>query len=336
MRDRPKESGGAALALCLVLIAVISLGALALVGACGRARIVPIGGGSGGAFATKTALSWGQDEEIDPTRIYELASEQTVMVEVDLPSDPGNMRVAGAGFIITYDGYILTNCHVVSETMESGMSVQVRTFDDKVYPAEIVGADQETDIALLKVENAYFSPAVLGDSGKIKPCQQVYIMGHPSRDLRFTMTSGIISALGRTITFSDGTVLDMFQLDAAVNFGNSGGPVYNDRGEVIGITTAKYATLYSEGLGFAIPISSAVEIARDLRDHGYVRGRPLMGITVRNYLEGEQEELESPDGVMVFQVTPGLCGDRAGLQNGDVILSISGKRVTSTAELVEA
>ena len=333
---KKREGGAAALALCLVLVAVIGLGALALVGACGRARIVPTGGGSGSTLATRTAISWDKDEDIDPTEIYERAARQTVMVESARPEDPETMRLYGAGFLITDDGYIMTNAHVVAEAQDNDLPVQARTFDDKVYPATIVGADQETDIALLKVENAYFEAAILGDSTAIKPCQQVYIMGHPSDDLRFTMTSGIISALGRSITFSDGTTLDMFQLDAAVNFGNSGGPVYNSRGEVIGMTTAKYATLYSEGLGFAIPISSAVEIARDLRDHGYVRGRPLMGITVRNYLEGEQETLESPDGVMVFQVTPGLSGDRAGLKGGDVILSIEGKRVTSTAELLEA
>ncbi len=338
MKDKRRENRLAALALCLALIAAFSLSGLALVGTFGRAKIVPAGSAARSTQASKTAAYWGGSEpEIDPTEIYERASRQTVMVEIAREDDPEVFQMYGAGFLITWDGYIITNCHVVSNAVDLNLAVQVRTFDDHVYPTMIIGADQETDIALLKVKDReYFEAATLGNSELIKPCQQVYIMGHPSDDLRFTMTSGIISALGRTISFSDGTVLDMFQLDAAVNFGNSGGPVYNSQGEVIGITTAKYATFYSEGLGFAIPINSAVEIGEDLREYGFVRGRPLMGITVRNYRDGEQELLESPDGVMIFEVIEGLCGDRAGLKPGDVILSINDQRVTSTAELLEA
>ncbi len=334
MKGSKREKRLAGLALFLALVAVFSLGGLALAVTYGGTNIVPTGRETRSFAATQTNIVWSPWEAIDPTEIYDLASEQTVIVEAPVPDMDNTVHAYGAGFLISYDGYIMTNCHVVSEPMENGVDVQIRTFAGKVYPAEIVGADQDSDIALLKVDER-MTPAVLGDSSKLKPCQSVYIMGHPADELSFTMTSGIISALGRTISFSDGTTLSMFQLDAAVNFGNSGGPVYNDRGEVIGITTAKYTGLSSEGLGFAIPINDAVRIAEDLRTHGFVRGRPLMGLTVRAILEDDREG-GNPAGVEIYSVEPGLCGERAGLLAGDIILSLNGIRVTSNSELMDA
>ncbi len=336
MKKRKKETIWVALALCFALVAVFSLGGLALAGAYGRASIVPLGGEARSASASQTSFrrSMEDGEGIDPTEIYTLAAGQTVAVEAPLADDPNTVHVYGAGFFISWDGYIMTNCHVVSEPQEDGMTLQVRTFDGHVYPVEVIGADQDSDIALLKAK-AYTEPATLGDSDKLKPCQQVYIMGHPAKELCFTMTSGIISAMDRSITFSDGTTLNMFQLDAAVNFGNSGGPVYNSRGEVIGITTAKYTGMSSEGLGFAIPINDAVKIAEDLRTSGYVRGRPLMGLTVRGIEEGEMTE-DNPAGVYIYEVVEGLCGEDAGLLAGDIILSMDGIRVTTTTELADA
>ena len=334
MKGSKREKRLAGLALFLALVAVFSLGGLALGLTYGGTNIVSTGRETRSFAATQTNIVWSPWEAIDPTEIYELASQQTVIVEAPVPDMDDAIHAYGAGFLISYDGYIMTNCHVVSEPMENGVDVQIRTFVGKVCPAEIVGADQDSDIALLKIDER-MTPAVLGDSDKLKPCQSVYIMGHPADELSFTMTSGIISALGRTISFSDGTTLSMFQLDAAVNFGNSGGPVYNDRGEVIGITTAKYTGLSSEGLGFAIPINDAVRIAEDLRTHGFVRGRPLMGLTVRAILEDDREG-GNPAGVEIYSVEPGLCGERAGLLAGDIILSLNGVRVTSNSELMDA
>ena len=334
MKGNKRERRLAGLALLMALVAAFSLGGFALAVTFGGTSIVPAGRETRSIAATRTNTIWSPWEAIDPTEIYDLAAEQTVIVEAPVPDMDNTVHAYGAGFLISYDGYIMTNCHVVSEPMENGVDVQIRTFAGKVYPAEIVGADQDSDIALLKIGER-MTPAVLGDSSLLKPCQSVYIMGHPADELAFTMTSGIISALGRTITFSDGTTLGMFQLDAAVNFGNSGGPVYNDRGEVIGITTAKYTGLSSEGLGFAIPINDAVRIAEDLRTHGFVRGRPLMGLTVRAILE-DQREGGNPAGVEIYSVLPGLCGERAGLLAGDIILSLDGVRVTTNTELMDA
>ena len=334
MKETKRERRLAGLALCLALVAAFSLSALVLTVTYRGTGVVPVGRETRSFAATQTNLAWNAQEAIDPTEIYSLAAKQTVIVEAPVPDMDNEIHAYGAGFLISYDGYIMTNCHVVSEAIANEVEVQVRTYSDKVYPAEVVGADVDSDIALLKIKE-YVTPAVLGDSSKLKPCQSVYIMGHPADELSFTMTGGIISALGRTITFSDGTTLNMFQLDAAVNFGNSGGPVYNDRGEVIGITTAKYTGLSSEGLGFAIPINDAVRIAEDLRNHGYVRGRPLMGLTVRAIPEDYRTE-GNPAGVEIYSVEPGLCGERAGLLAGDIILSLNGQRVTSNSELMEA
>ena len=334
MKETKRESVLTGLVLFFALIAALSLGALLLTAPCRGTNSMPEGKTNRSFSASRTNLSLNPREPIDPTEIYTRAAAQTVIVEAPVPDMDYTIHAYGSGFLISYDGYIMTNCHVVSDAMADEVDVQVRTFDGKVYPAVIVGADQDSDIALLKIAE-YVDPAILGDSSELKPCQSVYIMGHPADELSFTMTSGIISALGRTITFSDGTTLNMFQLDAAVNFGNSGGPVYNDRGEVIGITTAKYTGLSSEGLGFAIPINDAVRIAEDLRNHGYVRGRPLMGITVRAIPEDYREE-GNPAGVEIYSVEPGLCGERAGLQAGDIILSLNGQRVTTNNELIDA
>ena len=334
MKESKRERRLAGLALCLALVAVFSLSGLALAVTCGGVGIVPTGRDSRAFSATQTNIVWSPSEAIDPTEIYARAAEQTVIVEAPVPEMDNAIHAYGAGFLISYDGYIMTNCHVVSDPMEDGVEVQVRTFAGNVYPAEVIGADQDSDIALLKIKE-YVTPAILGDSDELKPCQSVYIMGHPADELSFTMTAGIISGLGRTIAFSDGTTLNMFQLDAAVNFGNSGGPVYNDRGQVIGITTAKYTGLSSEGLGFAIPINDAVRIAEDLRTHGFVRGRPLMGLTVRG-IEEDERQGGNPAGVEIYSVEPGLCGERAGLLAGDIILSLNGQRVTSNTELMDA
>ncbi len=334
MKESKREIRLVGLVLCLVLVAVFSLSTLVLAATYRGTSVVPVGRENRFFLATQTNLAWNPQTAIEPTEIYNLAADQTVIVEAPVPDMDNTVHAYGSGFLISYDGYIMTNCHVVSEAIANEVEVQVRTYAGKVYPAEIIGADVESDIALLKI-NEYVTPAILGDSSRLKPCQTVYIMGHPADELSFTMTSGIISALGRTITFSDGTTLNMFQLDAAVNFGNSGGPVYNDRGEVIGITTAKYTGLSSEGLGFAIPINDAVRIAEDLRNHGYVRGRPLMGLTVRAIPEDFREE-GNPAGVEIYSVEPGLCGERAGLQAGDIILSLNGQRVTNNNELIDA
>ena len=193
--------------------------------------------------------------------------------------------VTGTGFILSEDGYILTNNHVVEDAVSTGSTVTVKLHDGSEYPAAIVGTEGNTnDIAVLKIDAEGLSPVTLGDSDKMQVGENIYVVGNPLGELTYTMTAGIISALDREIAADRNTTLNMFQLDAAVNSGNSGGPVFNDRGQVIGVVTAKYNSSGVEGLGFAIPINDAVSIAEDLINQAY------LGITVTT----EAEEAQAP------------------------------------------
>ena len=274
---------------------------------------------------------------ISPTALYNRAVSQTVYLSWEARDESGAVTgtVSGAGIIISADGYILTNAHCVSDAQAAGETPEVELYNGKRYSCVIVGTDTDSDIALLKIEASGLFPALIGSAENLAPCQTVYVMGHPDAQLKFTITSGIISALDRTITFPDGTTLDMFQVDAAVNPGNSGGPVYNEQGQVIGVTTAKYATLMTEGIGFAIPMEKAVELASDLKLYGYVRNRPLMGIVIKDAEANDLTE-GSPAGALVYSVEEGLPGDRAGLHVGDVIIGIDGKEIGSMQDLLDA
>lgn len=266
---------------------------------------------------------------------YDSAVRQTVLIRHTIVTDAGSkINTLGAGFIIDYDGYILTNCHVVNDGWLAGADIIVEDFDGNEYTAEVKGCDTVSDVALLKVEAHFDTVAELGSSAQIRPCQQVYIFGHPELELSFSVTSGIISGLNRSIDFSDGTTLNMFQVDAAVNHGNSGGPVFNDAGQVIGMTTAKYQGIAAEGLGFALPIDDVIKVAAELRKFGYVRGRPLLGITVQAIAAGA--EGDNPAGVQVFSVEEGLCCDEAGVLPGDIIIGLRGKPVTDLESLTRA
>ncbi len=270
--------------------------------------------------------------EMDPTKLYDRACRQTVFIYLNQKDDDGQEHsVSGSGIIVSHDGYILTNAHCVSAPKSDGLPMQVELYDGRTFIGTIVGTDPETDVALLKIEANGLQAATLS-TAKLKNCQTVYVMGHPDIDLKYTMTKGIVSGQDRKVDFSDGNELKMFQIDAAVNPGNSGGPVYDIYGAVIGIVTAKYMSLTSEGLGFAIPIQDAVTIAGDLKEFGYVKGRPLLGIMAIGVVEG-QLKTGSPAGVMVHSAEKGLPGDIAGFIKGDIIVSVDGKTVSSMEDL---
>ncbi len=270
--------------------------------------------------------------EMDPTKLYDRACRQTVYIYLNLKDESGNDHtVSGSGIIVSHDGYILTNAHCVSDAKSAGLPMQVELYDGRTFTGTIVGTDPETDVALLKIEANGLQAASLS-TAKLKNCQTIYVMGHPDVDLKYTMTSGIVSGQDRKVDFSDGNELKMFQIDAAVNPGNSGGPVYDIYGAVVGMVTAKYMSLTSEGLGFAIPIQDAVTIAGDLKEFGYVKGRPLLGITAIGVKEG-QLKAGSPAGVMIHSADKGLPGELAGFIKGDIIVSIDGKTVSSMEDL---
>ena len=276
---------------------------------------------------------------------YDLALNQTVAVITEITNNnvwgfrvPG--AVKGSGFLISEDGYILTNHHVIEDAVNGGYQVQVLLGDGSEYEAQVVGYEAENDVAVLKIDATGLSPVTLGDSDRIRVGETVYAVGNPLGELEFTMTSGMVSATDRAISSSDGNgnavTINMFQIDAAINSGNSGGPIYNSRGEVIGIATAKYASTGVEGLGFAIPINDAVAIARDLISDGYVHGKASIGITVDTVSAAAAQYYGLRQGAIVASVSAGSAAEQAGLQASDIIIEMDGKTITSRDDLIQA
>ncbi|MBQ1351102.1 MAG: trypsin-like peptidase domain-containing protein [Oscillospiraceae bacterium] len=236
---------------------------------------------------------------------------------------------AGSGFILTEDGYILTNYHVVS----GAQSIQVTMYDETKYSAQLAGYDEDNDIAVLKVEATGLQPVILGDSSQMNVGEAVMAIGNPLGELTFTYTTGIISALNRSVTVS-GTSYNMIQTDCAINEGNSGGPLFNEYGEVIGIVSAKYASSEIEGLGFAIPINNVLELVQDIMENGRVTGKPSMGIVVSTVTESVANQYNLKVGACVNEVEEGSCAEAAGLRQGDIITAIGDKKITTADELI--
>ena len=244
---------------------------------------------------------------------------------------------SGSGMIISKDGYVLTNNHVV----EGAEKLTVMTTSGEEYDATVIGADEVNDVTLLKIEGDEDFPTVsIGDSDQIEVGEQVCAIGNPLGELTNTLTVGYVSALDREISESStGTTINMFQTDCAINSGNSGGPIFDMNGNVVGITTAKYSSSgYSnaasvEGIGFCIPINDAMSIVNDLMQYGYVKGRVSMGVSVRAMDTTVAQYYNLPTGVYVAGVTSGSAAENAGIQEGDMICAIDGDETASVAAL---
>ena len=267
-------------------------------------------------------------EKMDPGDLYDQATRQVVGVRTEITRTnffgmTSSGAVSGSGFIISGDGYILTNYHVVEEAYERKLDIQVMTYDGSTYNATIVGVEPSNDVAVLKVEASGLDSAVLGDSDVIRVGDSVFAVGNPLGELEFSMSTGHVSALDRMITTEENESINMFQIDAAVNEGNSGGPVYDAYGDVVGIVTAKYSSSGVEGLGFAIPINDVKTIIDDLITKGYVTGKAYMGVSVREgYNAMYSQYYETPLGAMIDSVSPGSAAEKAGLQRFDIITAI--------------
>jgi len=249
--------------------------------------------------------------------------------------------VSGSGFIISADGYILTNNHVIEDAVEGKYDIKVLTYDGTEYTATVVGREEDNDVAVLKIDAEGLIPATLGDSDEMLVGETVYAVGNPLGELEYTMTDGMVSALDREISSTDSATgvvntINMFQISAAINSGNSGGPVYNSRGEVIGISTAKYSDTGVEGLGFAIPINDAVHIANDLISVGYVRGKAYMGVSVGTVTASAAQYYGLVQGAIVAGVTEGGCAEKAGLKESDIIVALDGREISSRDDLINA
>ena len=243
---------------------------------------------------------------------------------------------AGSGFILSEDGYIITNSHVVN----GADKISVDLFNGDSFPAELIDADSGFDIAVLKIEANGLPAVSVGNSDSLKVGEEVVAIGNPLGELTFTMTNGILSALDREIN-TDGNPQNMLQTNAAINSGNSGGPLFDMDGNVIGVTTAKYSGSTTsgttiEGLGFAIPINDALKVAYDLVEHGYVKGQAYLGVTVATLDSKTASYYGLPVGPRVEQVNPGSCAEKAGIQLGDVIVACNGEPVENNPALLAA
>ncbi len=352
-REKKKMSGGAKgflKAVCLVLVcALVSTMSAVLVtdyrsdnSSGGNQVILGSNGGSTGA-STAGEVTAPTGEEMSAEDIYQLACQQTVGVQTSATSlnifgqSTTTPAVSGSGFIISSDGYILTNYHVIEYAAvygeSNGYELSVIMHDGTSYPAEIVGYEEDNDVAVLKIDATGLNAVTLGDSSSMNVGERVYAVGNPLGELDYTMTEGIISALDRVISTEASTAMNVFQISAAVNSGNSGGPVYNSRGEVIGIVTAKANQSNVEGIGFAIPIDDAINISTSIIQYGYVTGKPYMGVSIQVVPSSVSLYYDMPAGALVGSVEEGGPADTAGIQAGDVITKIGDEEITDYENL---
>ena len=240
---------------------------------------------------------------------------------------------SGTGFLITEDGYILTNHHVV----DGASSVSVTLYNGESYDAKVIGSDEDYDIAVLKIDVTGATPVVLGDSSKVSIGESVAAVGNPLGELTFSMSEGIVSCVNRAINV-DGTPFNMIQVDCSINPGNSGRPLFNSYGEVIGIVSAKYSSYSNttvEGIGFAIPINDVIAMVEDIMTDGYVTNKAYIGITPQamNAQMAQQYRYSVTEGVFVCSVDPGSAADKAGLQMGDVITKLGDTTISDVKDL---
>lgn len=272
------------------------------------------------------------EEEMSAAEIYAAYVNSTVGIKTETTTNyfghTTTSATAGSGFILTADGYIVTNYHVI----ENAQKIQVTTYDNTSYNALLVGYDESNDIAVLKIEAENLTPVVIGDSSNMNVGDDVVAIGNPLGELTFSLTGGKVSALNREVTTSDGVTMELIQTDCAINSGNSGGALFNMHGEVIGITNAKYSTSSSseasiDNIGFAIPISNVIDIIESIIEKGYV-STPYIGVTVTN-----ASAQYSFDGALVAGVSTNSPAQEAGLQEGDVITAVNGEAITGSSDL---
>ena len=292
-----------------------------------------------------TQVVLGAERTVQDTCNYQVVGVNTSVNTTNIWGQTTARAVSGSGFVISTDGYIMTNYHVISYAVRYGGELTVMFEDGTSINAEkIVGYSEENDVAVIKIDasDLTLNPVVFGDSDALQVGETVYAIGNPLGELTYSMTPGIVSALDRVITTQDEDTgsyksINMFQISAAVNSGNSGGPVYNSNGEVVGIVTAKYSDEGVEGLGFAIPINDAIDIAKQLIEQGYVTGASI-GIMTRYdvdtyYQASVINTYGIPNGVIVDSVIEGSAAEKAGVKAGDIITGINGQSASGLDEL---
>ena len=287
---------------------------------------------SGSPMATAEGLSPSQVYAMNVNSVVAISNQSTTNVWGQV----SETAASGTGFIISEDGYILSNYHVV----EGAQRLTVITYMGTEYQARLMGYDEMNDVAVLKVEATGLDPVTIGSSDDLIVGDQVVAIGNPLGELTSSLTVGYISAKDRTIN-TDGSLINMMQTDAAINPGNSGGPLFNMKGEVIGITTAKYSGSTGsgasiEGIGFAIPIADAIGMTEDLIAHGYLKNQAYLGVSVMDLDSSTSAMYSLPMGSYVQSVTAGSCAERAGIQPKDIIIGVGEYTVEGNSTLQNA
>ena len=267
----------------------------------------------------------------------------TVNTTVNIFGQTTTSAASGSGFVLSRDGYIATNYHVIeSAAKDPSVTIQVSFADGTKYDAKLIGGEKDNDIAVIKIEADNLTPVTLGDSSKLVVGEAVYAIGNPLGELTYSLTDGIVSALDRLITTGDNgdtTTLNVLQTNCAINPGNSGGPLFDSYGNVVGVVSAKYTQssngVNAEGLGFALPINDVKGILSDIIEHGYVTGKPYMGVQVMN-VSSEAQRYGITAGAAVSYVAEGSCAQKAGLQVNDIITAIDDTAIDSSPALTAA
>lgn len=271
-----------------------------------------------------------EGEPLSLTQIYAKCAPSVVAITADMTDASGYSW--GTGIIMTEDGYVITNAHV----LDGASAVEVTLYDDTAYEARLVGSDSQSDLAVLKLIGAEgLTPAEFGDSSTLEVGEDVVAIGNPlGEELRGTMTNGIVSAINRDISYN-GHTMTLLQTNAAINEGNSGGPLINMYGQVIGVTNMKMISYYTsiEGIGFAIPSASAKTIVDQLLELGKVLGRPGIGVTITTLTQAERDQYGLPAGLYVKDINEKSDAYTQGIRIGDTITEVNGQAVYSTDQV---
>lgn len=331
---KPVLIAGSIAAACVLLVGGIAIGSSMSGGADNNSSSVSATSVNSNLpsvnISSPTTTSNSTNDGLSGEEIYAKVSPSVVSIQaVNLTSGEGG---TGSGVIMSADGYIITNNHVVVDENTGVQQDKITVYmsDGTSFPAEVIGLDEQTDLAVLKIDPAgtTLTPAEFGDSNSLLVGEEVYAIGSPGGlDLANTITGGHISALNRDITIDD-RVMSLIQTDAAINPGNSGGALINKYGQVIGITSAKLGISYYEGLGFAIPMDTVKPIVDELIQNGYIAGRPQIGISGQNVSEQQSAAYGIPQGVRVINVDSRSNAAAAGVQANDIITGINGTEVT--------
>ena len=278
------------------------------------------------------------NKQMTPAEVYAQNVNSTVGIRTSITTNYWGYQTqsaaAGSGFILSADGYVLTNYHVV----ENSDSITVSLYNGEEYDATLVGCDQSNDIAVLKIDVEGLTPAVLGDSDNLNVGDQVVAIGNPLGELTFSLTTGAVSALNREVTLSSNVTMDLIQTDCAINSGNSGGALFNLYGEVIGITNAKYSSSSSgseasiDNIGFAIPMNHVKNIVKSIIETGSIT-KPYIGVTV-TAVSSEAQAYGLPTGAAVRSVEEDSPAAKGGLEANDIITEVNGTTITSSSDLV--